>query len=97
MTNLNEKLTVLTNLVGDIERQSRMIELISDKMIDVQAIVGLNGQNIPNEEHRRERLGKDVVNCMSALEGVNKALIDTLEKLNAATSEIEFAIPKEAN
>lgn len=96
MTKQQEKMVEVENLIGDVENQSKMIELIFDKLIDVHSTVGLDGMNIPSDKQRRARLGKDVLNCMSALEGVNKALSRAVENLNQVTGDIELLLLKEA-
>lgn len=96
MTKQQEKMVEVENLIGDVENQSKMIELIFDKLIDVHSTVGLDGMNIPSDKQRRARLGKDVLNCMSALEGVNKALGRAVENLNQVTGDIELLLLKEA-
>lgn len=95
MTEQQEKMKELSNLLNDADNQSKTIELISDKLTDVHSAVGLDGRNIPSDKQRRAKIGKDVLLCMAALEGANKGLESVLEKMIEIVSEFELKLSRE--
>lgn len=94
MTEQQEKMVELSNLLSDADNQSKTIELISEKLTDVHSTVGLDGRNIPSDKQRRATLGKDVLNCMCALQGANKGLETVLEKMIEIVGEVELSLRK---
>lgn len=90
MTKQYEQIQELDNLLYDLDSQSKIIELIADKLSSIHSRIGLDGRNVPSDKKQKEKLGKDVLTCTTALDGISRSMEATLDKVMTISSEMEL-------